>query len=62
LRELSHYEGWFSKSPVHEWISLVTRRWTTAFAADAEGVRTTAEEGRDLDFVNIMLSQVTNVG
>jgi hypothetical protein len=41
---------------------LITERWASAFAVDAEGARTTAEDSAVLDVVNAVLLQITNVG
>jgi hypothetical protein len=52
----------FAKSVIRKWISLITKRLSSALAVDAQGVRTTAEDNGVLDFVNEKLPQVTNVG
>lgn len=62
LRRPSRYEGLLSKSSVHERISLTAKRRISALAIDAQDVRTTAEDNDVLDFVNVMLPKVTNIG
>ena len=54
--------GRFAKSLVRKWISLITKRLSSALAVDAQGVRMTAEDDGVLDFVNEKLPQLTNVG
>jgi hypothetical protein len=63
LRCLSHNEGQLSKLSVRKRISFITKRLNLRGSLSmAQNVRMTAEDNDVLDFLNVTLTKVTDVG